>query len=154
MQCNVSPTPGGSAWKSSLLSNFDKTRTCTGPHKLKNLKKLDWTDVNWFSAVLVGFLWLKDRSQPVSVSTGWGLVLWLLTTYIIENLYYWAWYYNEVIPCSVSGEGWGESVHHHPLSLPHCIVIIHPSPLFSSSAPLHHHPVAIFICCYCHVASS
>jgi len=132
----------GSPVQSSLLSKFDKTGTWTSPHKLKNLEKLDWTNVNWFSAVLVGFLWLKDWSQPVSVSTGWGLVLWWLTMYIIENLYYWAWYYNKVIPHSVSGEGGGvggecllsstvtamSHCHHLPLSI---IVIIHPSPLLS-----------------------
>jgi hypothetical protein len=60
----------GSPVQSSLLSNFDKTETWNSPHKLTNLEKLDQTDINHFSAVLVGFLQLKDQSQPVSVSTG------------------------------------------------------------------------------------
>jgi len=55
----------GSPVQSGLLSNFDKTETWTGPHKSTNLKKLDWTNINWFSAVFVGFLRLKDQSQPV-----------------------------------------------------------------------------------------
>jgi len=33
-----------SAWKSGLSSKFDKTGTKTGPHRLKNLEKLDQTD--------------------------------------------------------------------------------------------------------------
>jgi hypothetical protein len=59
----------GSPVQSGLLSKFDKTETWTGPHKLTNLEKLDRTDINRSSAVLVGFLWLKDWSQLVSVST-------------------------------------------------------------------------------------
>jgi hypothetical protein len=31
----------GSPVRSGLLSNFDKTGTGTGPHRLKNLEKLD-----------------------------------------------------------------------------------------------------------------
>jgi hypothetical protein len=60
----------GSLVQSGLLSKFDKTGTETGPHRFRNLEKLDQTDVNWFSVVFVGFCQLKDRSQPVSVSTG------------------------------------------------------------------------------------
>jgi hypothetical protein len=60
----------GSPVQSGLLSNFDKTETWTGPRKLTSLEKLDRTDINRFSAVFRGFLRLKDRSQPVSVSTG------------------------------------------------------------------------------------
>ena len=52
----------GSLVQSSLLSKFDKTETRTGPPRLKNHEKLDWTNVNRFSAVLVSFLPLKDRS--------------------------------------------------------------------------------------------
>jgi len=60
----------GSPVQSGLSSKFDKTGTETGPHRLKTLEKLDRTDVNRFSAVFIGFRRLKDRSQPVSVSTG------------------------------------------------------------------------------------
>jgi hypothetical protein len=51
----------GSLVQSGLLSNFDKTGTETGPHRLKNLEKLNRTDVNRFSAVFIGFLRLTDR---------------------------------------------------------------------------------------------
>ena len=66
-----------SAWKSSPVWSFIKIwqdQDQDGPHRLKNLEKLDQTDINQFSVVFISFLQLKDWSQPVSVSTGWGLV--------------------------------------------------------------------------------
>ena len=69
----------GSPVRSGLLSNFGKTETETGPHKLEDPKKPDRTDVNRFRAVLCGFLRSQDRSEPVygsdQFTTGLGLVL-------------------------------------------------------------------------------
>ena len=76
----------GSPVQSSLLSNFDKTETWTSPHKSTNLEKLDWTDVNWFSAVFVGFLWLKDWSQPVCTGV-WGVGSTLTVVPTVNKFY-------------------------------------------------------------------
>ena len=76
--------------QSSLWSKFDKTGTGTSPHRLKDHEKLDWTDVNRSSAVWVSFLRLKDRSQPVSVSTGWQPVL-------DQSRSYWHWENMDII---------------------------------------------------------
>ena len=72
--------------QSGLLSNFDKTETWTGPHKSTNLEKLDWTDVNWFSAVFIGFLQLKDQSQPVCTGV-WGVGSTLTVVPTVNKIY-------------------------------------------------------------------
>ena len=143
-----------SAWKYGPVWSFVKIWRDWDLDQSLQVEEPWKTGLNQCQPVQCSFGWFSMVERPVSTSfslnwlrTGWGLVLWLLTTYVIGYLYYWAWYYDEVIPCSVSGEG--ESVHHHPLD--HCCCHV----ALSSSAPLHHRPVAVFIsCCYCHVASS
>jgi len=127
-----------SAWKSGPVQSFVKIWQDQDLEWSSQVEEPWKTRLNWCQAVQCSFGQFSTVERLVSTSfslnwlrTGWGLVLWLLTMYIIENLYYWAWYYNKVIPCSVLGEGWGESVCCHPLSLPHCVIIIRPSPLLS-----------------------
>jgi len=76
----------GSPVQSGLLSNFDKTKTWTGPHKSTNLEKLDWTKVNRFSAVFVSFLWLKDQSQMVCTGV-WGIGSTLTVVPTVNKIY-------------------------------------------------------------------
>ena len=55
-------------------SIFEKTKTETSLQRLADCKKLDWTDMNWFRAVLVSFLQLTGQSWLVTVSTSHQLV--------------------------------------------------------------------------------
>jgi len=60
----------GSLVQSGFSSIFEKTETVTGPPCPGYSKKLDRTVIDWSTAVLYGFLRLRDRSKPVMVSTG------------------------------------------------------------------------------------
>jgi len=140
----------GSPVQSGLLSKFDKTRTWTGPASWRTSK--NWTEPTSTSSV---WFWLVFYSWKTSLN-------WLRTGLVAtDNVCNWVSILLSLVlqqgyP-SFSFRGGGESVCHHPLSLPHHVVIIHCHChiMLSSSAPLHHRPVAVFIsCCYCCVTSS
>ena len=87
-----------------LLSKLDKTGTRTSLHRLKDLKKLDWTNINWFSAVLVSFYDGKTNLNWLTTSLGPVSEVLTLIKHVCNwlNIPLWAWYYPPARSASIS----------------------------------------------------